>query len=212
MASHTQLAVLLDLDGTLVDSSYLHVLAWDAAFAAAGYEVAHWRIHGSLGMGGDRLVPRLLGRHVPEAGDISDDHTRRFLDAADRLRATDGALALIDDLERRGVPFALATSATGAEGEALLAALGRDDLPAAGADSVGAPKPAPDVLLAACEQLDIPSERAVLIGDSPWDADAAARVGAGMVGVRCGGFGDDRLRGFGASDIVDAPRDLIGRL
>lgn len=212
MASQAQLAVLLDLDGTLVDSAYLHVLAWDAAFVAAGYEVAHWRIHDALGIGGDRLVPRLLGRHVPEAGDISDDHKRRFLDSADRLRATDGALELIDDLERRGVPFALATSATGTEGEALLGALGRDDLPAAGADSVDAPKPAPDVLLAACEQLAVPPERAVLIGDSPWDAEAAVRVGARMIGVRCGGFGDDRLHGFGAVDVVDGPRDLIGRL
>lgn len=204
--------VLLDLDGTLVDSVYVHVLAWHAALAAAGHIVAMHAIHAGIGMGSDRLLPWLLGGHVEEASAIAEDHTQRFLDGADTLTPTTGAGALLDDLERREVPFLISTSAGTAEREALLAALGRSDLPVTGADDVGSSKPAPDLLLAARAELDRELGTVIMVGDAPWDALAASRAGMDAVAVRCGGFGDRTLREAGARRIVDAPRDLIGTL
>lgn len=204
--------VLLDLDGTLVDSVFQHVIAWDRALCDAGYDVPLWRIHAGIGMGSDRLVPWLLGRHVDEVDELSKAHIRLFLDQADALRATPGANALIDDLDARDVPYVVATSAEGPVEEALLSALGRGELSTFNADEVRRPKPAPDLLLSACASLDIPPSHATLVGDSPWDAEAAGIVGVRCVTVRCGGFGDDRLLHAGAVDVVDDPRALVGRL
>lgn len=204
--------VLLDLDGTLVDSVYQHVVAWFEAFRDAGYDVPQARIHAGIGMGGDRLVPWLLGGHVEEAEAISDDHERRFLDRAEGLAATTGARDLLADLELRGVPYAVATSAGSQEREALLGALGRDDVPLVDSDDVAASKPAPDLLLAACRAQGFAVERTVMVGDAPWDALAARAIGSPAVAVRCGGFGDDVLAGAGAQRIVDDPTGLIGQL
>jgi HAD superfamily hydrolase (TIGR01509 family) len=205
-------AVLLDLDGTLVDSVYHHVVAWDEALAAAGHHVAMWRIHAGIGMGGDRLVPWLLGRQTDELDTLKDAHEKRFLARADTLRATEGALDLIEDLEARAVDFVIATSAGGSVREALLAALGREKLPSVDSDEVDSSKPAPDLLLAACEQLGRDASAVTLVGDSPWDAEAARRVGIRAVAVRCGGFGEADLRAAGAIDVARDPRELIGRL
>ena len=204
--------VLLDLDGTLVDSVYPHVVAWYEALAAAGHTVAMATIHAGIGMGSDRLLPWLLGGHIDGAQEISDDHKQRFLERADALAPTSGATALLDDLERRKVPFLISTSASTTEREALLAALGRDDLPITGADDVASSKPAPDLLVAARAQLDGELSHVIMVGDAPWDALAAARAGMDAIAVRCGGFGDGILREAGAGRIVDAPGDLIGTL
>jgi HAD superfamily hydrolase (TIGR01509 family) len=204
--------VLLDLDGTLVDSVFHHVMAWDRALAEHGYGVPMWRIHAGIGMGSKSLLPWLLGGHVDDAEAVSAAHERHFLERADALRATPGARELLDDLDERQIPFVVATSAQAEIGEALLAALGRRDLRGTNADDVDAPKPAPDLLLAACQELSGDPARATLVGDSPWDAEAASRVGMRMLGVRCGGFGDDRLLEAGAYAVVDSPRELIGRL
>jgi beta-phosphoglucomutase-like phosphatase (HAD superfamily) len=204
--------VLLDLDGTLVDSVYHHVIAWHEAFLAAGRHVPLHRIHAAIGMGSDRLVPWLLGEHVDDADDLSEAHTRRFLDRCDGLRPTTGALAFLDDLERRQVPFIVSTSASGDEREALLEVLGRHDLPATDADEVDSSKPAPDLLLASCREAGFDPALTLMVGDSPWDAHAATRVGIRPIALRCGGFGDDALRAAGAVRIVDAPRDLVGQL
>ncbi|HSK97811.1 MAG TPA: HAD family hydrolase, partial [Euzebyales bacterium] len=119
-----RLGVVLDLDGTLVDSVYHHVIAWDRALSAHGHAVPLRRIHTGVGIGSSRLVPWLLG-HAPDDLDaISDEHTRLFVEQADRLRPTDGALALLADLHRREVPAVIATSAGSEEREALMAALG----------------------------------------------------------------------------------------
>lgn len=205
-------AVLLDLDGTLVDSVYLHVVAWFQALRAAGLDVPMARIHAGIGMGSDRLVPWLLGHHIDEANDIADDHTARFLDQADELVPTVGARELLEDLETRGVPFIVATSAGTEEREALVDALGRPDLPVTGADDVASSKPAPDLLIAACAELEVDPGLVTMVGDAPWDALAAFRIGMHPVAVRCGGFSDALLREHGADRIVDAPRDLTGTL
>lgn len=206
------LAVLLDLDGTLVDSVFHHVLAWGGALQARGFDVPLWRVHSGIGMGSQRLVPWLLGGHVPEARELSDDHERRFLGHADGLRATPGARELVEDLQIRKVPFVIATSATTGVREALLAALGCGHLETTDADDVDSPKPAPDLLVQACAALDVPPANAILVGDSPWDAYAAQRVGVRTLAVRCGGFSEGTLRRAGALDVVDDPRALIGRL
>lgn len=204
--------ILLDLDGTLVDSVYHHVLAWQDALRAAGHQVLAARIHAGIGMGSDRLLPWLLGRHIDEADDISDDHKARFLARAEDLAPTPGARELLDDLDVREVPHVIATSAGEEERDALLAVLGVDDVPLAGAGGGNDSKPAPDILVAACGELGVTPEQAILVGDAPWDARAAQRAGAGAIAVRCGGFGDDVLREAGAGRVVDDPRALIGQL
>jgi beta-phosphoglucomutase-like phosphatase (HAD superfamily) len=113
-------AVLLDLDGTLVDSVYLHVVAWYETLHAAGFTVPMNRIHAGIGLGSDRLVPWLLGGHRDGTDELSDDHTRGSSSGAELLVPTDGARELLEDLEVRGVPFVVATSAGDEEREALL--------------------------------------------------------------------------------------------
>lgn len=207
-----RLGVVLDLDGTLVDSVYHHVLAWDRALTAYGHEVPLRRIHAGIGIGSSRLVSWLLG-HAPDDLDaISDEHTRLFLEQADRLRPTQGARELLADLHRREVPTVIATSAGTEERKALLATLDDPEIPTMDADAVGESKPAADLLVAACEQLDVEPRNAVMIGDSPWDVAAAARIGMQMIAVRTGGFGDKALSGRGPTSFVDVPAELIGTL
>jgi HAD superfamily hydrolase (TIGR01509 family) len=205
-------AVLLDLDGTLVDSVYLHVVAWYEALHAAGFTVPMARIHAAIGLGSDRLLPWLLGGHADGTDELAADHKRRFLDRATLLVPTAGARELVEDLEVRQVPFVVATSAGDEERRALLDALGRTDLAIAGAGDVDSSKPAPDILLAACDELDVTPDHVVMVGDSPWDARAARRVGMEPIAVRTGGFSDAALRDSGAQRIVDAPGDLIATL
>jgi HAD superfamily hydrolase (TIGR01509 family) len=205
-------SVLLDLDGTLVDSVFLHVVTWHRALTDAGYDVPQWRIHEGIGMGSSRIVPWLLGRHVEDADALSEAHERLFLERAEWLTPTPGAAALLDDLRRREVPFLVATSAGGAMAGALLEALGEPDLDAFNADDVEDSKPAPDLLTAALAELGTGEDDATMVGDSPWDAEAAERLGIRMIAVRCGGFGDGRLLDAGAAAVVDDPRALVGRL
>lgn len=207
-----RLGVVLDLDGTLVDSVYHHVLAWDRALTSHGHEVPLRRIHAGIGLGSSLLVTWLLGHEPDDLDAISDEHTRLFVEEGDRLRPTAGAHGLLADLERRGVPTVIATSAGSVEREVLLDALGSPKVPTTDADAVGASKPAPDLLLAACEQIEIDPREAVMIGDSPWDVAAAARVGMSAIGVRTGGFSDAALRARGPVAIVDSPAELIATL
>ena len=209
--SQLRAGVLIDLDGTLVDSVYHHVTAWNNALLAHGYRVPLADIHGAIGMGSDRLIPWLLGESVTDSDALSEAHTAGFLERAEDLAATNGARALMHDLRNRDVAHVVASSASGEEATALLDALGLE-LPLIDSESVAASKPAPDLLLAGCEQLGTDPEHTILIGDSPWDAEAARRVGVAMIGVRCGGFSDETLRGHGASDVVNDPRALVGRL
>lgn len=205
--------VILDLDGTLVDSVHQHVVAWREALLAAGHDIPGVRIHAGIGMGADRLVPWLIGRHVDDADTIANDHTERFLARLDGLGPTPGARELLADLERRDVSFIIATSAGSAEREALLAALGRDDVPVTDAGDVDSSKPAPDLLTAAADKAGFDLGASCMVGDAPWDAVAAGRAGlASSIAVRCGGFADTVLRQSGAGRVVDAPGDLIGVL
>lgn len=214
MRSPGAAAVLLDLDGTLVDSVYHHVLAWDGSLREHGYTIPHWRIHRGIGMGSERIVPWLLGRQLAddEFASLKEGHLERFLARGDDLRPTDGACDLLDDLAAREVPFLVATSAGTPERKLLLATLEREDLAVSDSSDVASSKPAPDLLHGAFAQLDVATEDVTMVGDSPWDAEAAVRAGIRAIGVRTGGFAAAELVARGASDVVDAPRDLIGRL
>jgi HAD superfamily hydrolase (TIGR01509 family) len=207
-----RLGVVLDLDGTLVDSVYHHVLAWDRALSEHGRHVPLDRIHRGIGLGGSRLVTWLLGEEPDDLDAITDAHEELFLEQRDRLRPTVGATALLADLDRRGVPTVIATSAQATVREALLAALGDPGLPATDADAVDDAKPAADLLVEASRQIEVEPDHAVLIGDSPWDVAAAARVGMRMIAVRTGGFGDSALTARGPAAVVDTPADLVGTL
>jgi HAD superfamily hydrolase (TIGR01509 family) len=209
--SETTRGVLLDLDGTLVDSVYIHVRAWSRSFRRFDHDVPDVAIHGAIGLGSDRLVAHLIGDDR-QADELAEVHRQLFLDEVDALRPTRGALELLEDLERRACPFMIATSAGSDEREALLEALGRQDLPTVDADAVERSKPAPDLLVAAAEQLELPPESLTLVGDAPWDAHAARLTGMDAVGVRTGGFSTAALRDAGATRVVDTPRELVGTL
>lgn len=207
-----RLGVVLDLDGTLVDSVYHHVLAWDRAMSRHGHHVPLHRIHHAIGLGGSRLVTWLLGGPPDDMDAITEAHEQLFLEQAAHLRPTVGAGALLDDLRRREVPTVIATSAQAAIREALLGVLGDPSVPTTDADAVDDAKPAIDLLVAAARQIDVEPARAVLIGDSPWDVAAARRAGMQMIAVRTGGFTDSALSARGPVVVVDTPVDLVGTL
>ncbi len=203
--------VLLDLDGTLVDSVYHHILAWYDAFHSHGLPVQASTIHAAIGLGSDRLIPWLVGEvDDPEA--LSDAHLARFLEHADDLTPTPGACELLRDLERRAVPHVVATSAGTRTRQALLSALGREDLHVVDSGDVSSSKPAPDLLASAAAELSLPPERLTMVGDTAWDARSARRLGMEAIGVRTGGLCEQVLREAGATWVVAAPRQLIGIL
>lgn len=203
--------VLLDLDGTLVDSVYQHVLAWYEAFHSHGLHVQAATIHAGIGLGSDRLIPWLLGE-VDDPQALSEAHLACFLDHADELSPTPGACELLEDLERRGVPHVIATSSGVRTRQALLSALGREDLHVVDAGDVASSKPAPDLLASAAGELSLPPERLTMVGDSPWDARSARRLKMEAIGVRTGGFSERVLREAGATWVVATPRELVGTL
>lgn len=210
----TDRAVILDLDGTLVDSVHHHVAAWQRALVREGLDVPMERIHAGIGMGGDRLVPWMLGGHVDDdvAERVSTTHGELFRAVAEDLRPTPGAPELLDDLAARGVPHVVATSAGADDRAVLLEALGRPDLEVVDSDDVATSKPAPDLLTAACDRLGVAPTDAVMVGDAPWDSWAAARVGMPCILVRSGAFGDARLREAAPLRVVDSPRELVAQL
>lgn len=205
-------AILFDVDGTLVDSVYAHVLAWDEVLHERGFDVPLWRIHRAVGMGGDRLVPWLLGHREGAAKEMATEEEEAFLARAGRLRPTVGSRQLIEDLEARDVPFILASSSTGRVSEALLTALGLPDLPIVTGDDVSTTKPSPDLLMTAASKIGADPAAATLVGDTPWDVEAAGRLGMRTMALRCGGFPDEVLLAAGAYAVVDDPGALMGRL
>lgn len=203
--------VLLDLDGTLVDSVYQHVLAWYEAFHSHGLHVHAAAIHAGIGLGSDRLIPWLVGE-VEDPEGLADAHLTRFLEHADDLSPTPGACELLEDLERRAVPHLVATSSGTLTRGALLSALGREDLQVIDASDVTSSKPAPDLLASGAAELSLPPERLTMVGDAPWDARSARRLGMEAIGVRTGGFTEQLLREAGATWVVATPRELMGTL
>ncbi len=207
--------VLLDLDGTLVDSVYQHTAAWRAAFRDVGVDVASHRLHRSIGMGGDRLVAAVAGESVENAvgDDVRARHKERLDERFHEIVATDGAAELLEELRTRGFTLVLASSADKELSERLLdlveggAALLHDRVAGGEAEES---KPAPHLLEVALGSID--AERAVMLGDTVWDVESAARAGVACIALRTGGISTAELLEAGAASVHDTPRDLLEHL
>ena len=206
--------VLLDVDGTLVDTNYLHALAWVRAFRDHGYAVASWRIHRAIGMGGDRLVAAVAGDHVEQtSGDeVRGSWERHYDGMLDDVAPLPGARDLLAALRRRELRVALASSGIPRHTGHALEVLDATDLSEVTTTSEDADssKPDPDLLHHALDQVD--ADRAVLVGDSVWDVESAARAGLPVIGVLTGGFGRTELTDAGAEVVVEDPAELAARL
>ena len=207
--------ILLDMDGTLVDSNHAHAQAWVEAFRELGRPVPYERIRPLIGMGGDKLLPAAAGLSAdsPEGEAVAEKRGEifrgRFLP---RIEAFPGTRGLLQELRRRGFRLAVASSAKEEELEPLLRIAGAHDLieSATSADDAGSSKPDPDVIHAALGRLRAAPGEAVMVGDTPYDAEAAVRAGVAFVGFRCGGWEGAALDG--AIAAYDGPWDLLRRL
>jgi HAD superfamily hydrolase (TIGR01509 family) len=211
-------AFVLDLDGTLVDSVYQHVLAWREALEREGISLAVWRIHRRIGMSGGLLVNALLretGREVTreQTDRLRQGHAEAYAKLVGQVRPLPGARELLDHLTQVGVPWAIATSGWLESARPALEMLGiEDDAPVVTRDLVRYAKPDPDLFLAAAERLGVPIENSVVVGDSVWDLLAARRARALGVGLLSGGYGEDELTRAGAYRIYQDPADLLQHL
>lgn len=203
--------VLLDVDGTLVDSNDEHARAWEQAFREHGYKVPYERIRPLMGMGGDKILPHLV-RLDPDsiAGELIADRRRVvFLrEHLPVLKPQRGSRQLVQRLRERGLRLAVASSAKAEEIDDLLRVAGVDDL----VDEVvtnsqaAASKPEPDILHLALERIRCRPDEALMIGDTPYNIEAAARAGVATVALRCGGFSNQDLAG--AIAVYDDPEAL----
>jgi HAD superfamily hydrolase (TIGR01509 family) len=212
------LAFLFDLDGTLIDSVYQHVLAWREATQAAGIELPVWRIHRQIGMSGGLMLNALLretGRPVSkkEAEQLQRVHSRVFAEQASSLRVLPGAQELLDTLAGQRIPHAIATSGRlhNAQHALKILKLG-DGVPVVTRDDVRFAKPDPDLFLAAGHRLNVPMSRCVIVGDSVWDLLAARRAFALGVGLLSGGYGREELERAGAYRVYQDPAELLRHL
>ena len=206
--------VVLDLDGTLVDSVYQHVVAWQAALHDVGLHVSSVRIHEAIGMGGDRLVAHVAGDAAESAvgDDVRTLHDKYFRAGLRTITPLDGASELVEVLAGRGHRLVLASSSEAQLVDELLDLVGvRRHLTAivTGSDDVPS-KPAPDLVAVAVARAGGGS--AIVIGDAVWDALSAEAAGAPCIGLRSGGIGTERLLSAGASWVHDGPRDLLEQL
>ncbi len=212
MATHTT-AVLLDIDGTLVDSTYHHALAWHRSFARLGEPPALWRLHRSIGMGGDRLVAEVAGQEVEErhGDDLRDAWRQEYARIRDEVRPLRGAADLVRALSGDGTRIALASSGDPEFAREAVDLLGIGDLVEVltTSEDADASKPEPDLIGVTLDRLD-GVERAVFVGDTPYDVEAANRAGLGCLAVLTGGFGAAELTDAGALRVAESPADLVG--
>lgn len=205
-------AVLFDIDGTLVDSNYLHADAWWRALAEAGRPVDAWRVHRAIGMGSEQLLESLLGEDADDVGETATErHSELYRRSAELLRPFAGARDLVRAVAARGARAVLATSAGPDELELLLRTLDVEDALSAvtSAQDVDAAKPEPDLLHAALERVGLPPDRVVFLGDTVWDVEASRRAGVPCVGVLTGGTSEAELREAGAVAVY---RDVAALL
>ncbi|WP_020042570.1 HAD family hydrolase [Salipiger mucosus] len=209
-------AFIFDLDGTLVDSVYQHVLAWRHALEAEGIALSVWRIHRKIGMSGGLFTNQLLretGVDIdPERVDrLRRLHAEAYQRFADQISPLPGARELLTWLSERDIPWAIATSGRMETAELNIRALGIDpqDATIVTRDEVTYAKPDPDLFIAAAEKLGTPVETSLIVGDSVWDVLAATRCRALGVGLLSGGYGGDELRQAGAIRVYDDPADLL---
>lgn len=208
-------SILLDIDGTILDSNDAHARAWVKAFATHGHDIPFERIRPLIGMGGDKLLDQLAGLDS-ESGQgrrIADERKKIFAaEFLPSLRPTPGARRMIEWLKREGAAITIATSAGGGEVDGLLKAAGVSDLidHVTSSDEAEASKPDPDIVVAALKRSGRSKGGAIMFGDTPYDIEAASRAGIGTVAFRCGGWKDDDLRG--AAAIFDHPEALLAHV
>ncbi|MGZ5292022.1 MAG: HAD family hydrolase [Actinomycetota bacterium] len=211
-------ALVFDLDGTLVDSVYQHVLAWRDALEEAGIELSVWRIHRKIGMSGGLFANALLretGRAVTteDAALLRRLHAEAYARLADQVRPLPGAVELLRALTDAGTPWAIATSGYLESAGPTIARLGvPPDVPVITRDLVEHAKPDPDLFLAAAERLGVDIEDCLVVGDSIWDLLAARRARALGVGVLSGGYGREELERAGAYRVYEDPTDILRHL
>jgi HAD superfamily hydrolase (TIGR01549 family) len=206
---------LLDLDGTLVDSVYQHVLAWQEALDDCGIDLSVWRIHRRMGMSGGLFLGALLretGKPVDAelVARLQRVHAEAYRRRATELRLLPGARELLARLTQLKVPWAIATSGLTEAARPTLELLEvPDDVPVVTRDQVAHAKPDPDLFLAAAERLDADVADAVVVGDSVWDLLAARRARALGIGLLSGGYGREELERAGAYRVYEDPADLL---
>jgi len=203
--------VLLDIDGTLLDSNDAHAQSWVDIFTRHGFAIPFERVRALIGKGGDKLLPELtaIDAESPRGKALSDERRKRFLqDYLPKLRPTRGARQLVEAAKGEGLRVVVATSSSEKELGALLEQAGVADLiQRATSSDDGASKPDPDIVRAALAEGKLAAHEAVMVGDTPYDIEAAARGGVKTVALRCGGWWDDKALG-GALAIYDDPAAL----
>ncbi|HET6533900.1 MAG TPA: HAD family hydrolase [Actinoplanes sp.] len=208
--------VIFDVDGTLVDTTYLHTEAWWEALRQHDRDVPMAEIHRAIGMGTEQILDHLLGadRDKAQDGEITVAHDVLYAAWWERLRPLPGAAELLAAVAGRGLAVVLASAAKESELRVLRRVLGADDVIAAAASSADAAhgNPEPDVLRAALERAGLDPQRAVFVGDSVWDVEAAVRLHIPAIGLLCGGTSADELVKAGAVATYDDPADLLRQL
>jgi HAD superfamily hydrolase (TIGR01549 family) len=206
---------ILDVDGTLVDTNYHHAIAWFRAFLRHDVVVPVWRVHRHIGMGGDQLVAAVAGDEVEErhGDDIRDSESELYRELIGEVRTMEGSRELIEDLRERGNTVVLASSAKDWEVEHYIELLDAKEIVEAWTTSadVEQTKPEPDLIKAALEKADTDGD-ALLIGDTVWDVEAAARAGVETLAVLTGGFSEQELRDAGARDVYESVEELRRKL
>jgi len=216
MMARNDVSFLFDLDGTLVDSVYQHVLAWQEALHAADIELSVWRIHRRIGMSGGLLTEMLLREVAVEITPglletLQHRHAEAYARQVRWVRPLPGAVRLLQYLTHAAIPWAIATSGRMATARYNLELLGVDATRAAviTRDEVQRAKPDPDLFLAAAARLNSDIQSAVIVGDSIWDMLAARRARGLGVGLLSGGYGQDELERSGAIRVYEDPADLL---
>lgn len=213
VATSSRPAALVDIDGTLVDSNYQHVTAWNRAFRARGIVIPMWRLHRAVGMGGDRLIAEVAGAAIEDTlGDaLREGHREAFADEIAGVAPLPGAERLLAGLVAAGHRVVLCSSADAAEVEVYVRLLGVGDLVAwTTADDVSATKPAPELVRVALDRVG--GGPAVMVGDTVWDVEAARHVGVPTIGLLSGGAAAADLQDAGAVAVRRDPDDLLERL
>jgi HAD superfamily hydrolase (TIGR01549 family) len=209
--------MLFDLDGTLVDSVYQHVLAWHEVLGKAGMELSVWRIHRRIGMSGGLFVNALLretGKELSaqETNRLRSRHAEAFVRRMGEVRPLPGAHELLSRLTGQNVPWAIATSGSTQTAGPSISLLGIEPRVVITREDVAHAKPDPDLFLAAADRLGVDIMNSIVVGDSVWDLLAAQRARALGIGLLSGGYGREELQQAGAYRVYEDPRDLLVHL